>query len=106
MNHLPGKVELLCWKSCLQKFSSVHSHFFHGHCCHNHDCHFSHGYFSHGHGHHNHDIDQLASGEIEDMIETVDRNKDGKISYSEFRVIIVIVINKSFTSSIVKLYRL
>ena len=37
-------------------------------------------------------IDQLASGEIEDMIETVDRNKDGKISYSEFRVIIVIVI--------------
>ena len=26
------------------------------------------------------------------MIETVDRNKDGKISYSEFRVIIVIVI--------------
>ena len=37
-------------------------------------------------------IDQMASGEIEDMIETVDRNKDGKISYSEFRVIIVIVI--------------
>ena len=31
---------------------------------------------------------QLASGEIEDMIETVDRNKDGKISYSEFRVTI------------------
>ena len=33
---------------------------------------------------------QLASGEIEDMIETVDRNKDGKISYSEFRVTISI----------------
>ena len=35
-------------------------------------------------------IDQMASGEIEDMIETVDRNKDGKISYSEFRVKIYI----------------
>ena len=33
---------------------------------------------------------QLASGEIEDMIETVDRNKDGKISYSEFRVTICV----------------
>ena len=29
---------------------------------------------------------QVAFGEIDDMIETVDRNKDGKISYSEFRV--------------------
>ena len=37
-------------------------------------------------------IDQMASGEIEDMIETVDRNKDGKISYSEFRVIIIFLL--------------
>ena len=29
---------------------------------------------------------KVAFGEIDDMIETVDRNKDGKISYSEFRV--------------------
>merc|ERR1719500_1244365 len=34
----------------------------------------------------NHLPGKVASGEIEDMIETVDRNKDGKISYSEFRV--------------------
>ena len=29
---------------------------------------------------------QVGFGEIEAMIGTVDRNKDGKISYSEFRV--------------------
>ena len=29
---------------------------------------------------------EVAFGEIDDMIRTVDRNKDGKISYSEFRV--------------------
>ena len=40
-------------------------------------------------------IDQMASGEIEDMIETVDRNKDGKISYSEFRVIIISLLLRS-----------
>ena len=40
-------------------------------------------------------IDQMASGEIEDMIETVDRNKDGKISYSEFRVIIIVLLLRS-----------
>ena len=40
-------------------------------------------------------IDQMASGEIEDMIETVDRNKDGKISYSEFRVIIIFLLLRS-----------
>ena len=28
----------------------------------------------------------MGFGEIDDMITTVDRNKDGKISYSEFRV--------------------
>ena len=32
------------------------------------------------------DHHQVAFGEIDDMIRTVDRNKDGKISYSEFRV--------------------
>ena len=37
----------------------------------------------------------MASGEIEDMIETVDRNKDGKISYSEFRVIIISLLLRS-----------
>ena len=37
----------------------------------------------------------MASGEIEDMIETVDRNKDGKISYSEFRVIIIFLLLRS-----------
>ena len=42
-------------------------------------------------------IDQLASGEIEDMIETVDRNKDGKISYSEFRVTIIDIMKWIFT---------
>ena len=31
-------------------------------------------------------IVQVGFGEIEAMIRTVDRNKDGKISYSEFRV--------------------
>ena len=30
---------------------------------------------------------QVPVGEIESMIRTVDRNKDGKISYSEFRYI-------------------
>ena len=40
-------------------------------------------------------IDQMASGEIEDMIETVDRNKDGKISYSEFRVIFISLLLRS-----------
>ena len=29
---------------------------------------------------------ELENDEIEEMIEIVDRNKDGKISYSEFRV--------------------
>ena len=28
----------------------------------------------------------IGNKEIEDMINTVDKNKDGKISYSEFRV--------------------
>ena len=28
----------------------------------------------------------ISNKEIEDMINTVDKNKDGKISYSEFRV--------------------
>ena len=45
-------------------------------------------------------IDQLASGEIEDMIETVDRNKDGKISYSEFRVTIIDIMKWIFTHAI------
>ena len=76
MNHLPGKVELLF----VNLFISILI------------IHFSHDHFSH--------VvisimmDQLASGEIEDMIETVDRNKDGKISYSEFRVINSILIKK------------
>ena len=29
---------------------------------------------------------QIKFGEIKEMIETVDKNGDGKISYSEFRV--------------------
>ena len=32
------------------------------------------------------DDDDDQVGEIEEMISTVDRNQDGKISYSEFRV--------------------
>ena len=28
----------------------------------------------------------ISNSEIEDMINTVDKNQDGKISYSEFRV--------------------
>ena len=32
------------------------------------------------------DDDDEQVGEIEEMISTVDRNQDGKISYSEFRV--------------------
>ena len=32
------------------------------------------------------DDDDGQVGEIEEMISTVDRNQDGKISYSEFRV--------------------
>ena len=31
-------------------------------------------------------VGQITLSEIEDMITTVDKNKDGKISYSEFRV--------------------
>ena len=74
MNHLPGKVELL-----YVFIGVVIIHFSHDH--------FSHVVISIM-------MDQLASGEIEDMIETVDRNKDGKISYSEFRVINSILIKK------------
>ena len=29
---------------------------------------------------------QIKTSEIEEMIKTVDKNRDGKISYSEFRV--------------------
>ena len=38
---------------------------------------------------------QVGFGEIEAMIGTVDRNKDGKISYSEFRVIIIVLLLRS-----------
>ena len=31
---------------------------------------------------------EISNDEIEEMIYTVDRNKDGKISYSEFRVML------------------
>ena len=31
---------------------------------------------------------EISNDEIEEMIDTVDRNKDGKISYSEFRVML------------------
>ena len=72
MNHLPGKVKITSEMGHLVDVdgdvdgkSQLRS------------CHLS-------------DYPQLASGEIEDMIETVDRNKDGKISYSEFRVTIYI----------------
>ena len=40
--------------------------------------------------------EQIQISEIEEMIETVDKNGDGKISYSEFRVMmgaIPLVIN-------------
>merc|ERR1719474_1038493 len=50
----------------------------------------------------NHLPGKVASGEIEDMIETVDRNKDGKISYSEFRVMmggIPLLIHPTTTST-------
>lgn len=45
---------------------------------------------------------KVAFGEIDDMIETVDRNKDGKISYSEFRVMmggIPLLIHPTITST-------
>merc|ERR1719430_1188817 len=45
---------------------------------------------------------KVAFGEIDDMIETVDRNKDGKISYSEFRVMmggIPLLIHPTTTST-------
>ena len=35
---------------------------------------------------------QVPLGEIDTMINTVDRNKDGKISYSEFRWVLVLTI--------------
>ena len=31
-------------------------------------------------------VGKITLAEIEEMIQTVDKNKDGKISYSEFRV--------------------
>ena len=40
---------------------------------------------------------ELEPEEIEEMIEIVDRNKDGKISYSEFRVGIYRVVQKNVT---------
>ena len=36
---------------------------------------------------------QLEISEIEEMIDIVDRNKDGKISYSEFRVESLLIID-------------
>ena len=37
-----------------------------------------------------HLVGKITLSEIEDMITTVDKNKDGKMSYSEFRVRIFI----------------
>ena len=34
---------------------------------------------------------QVTYKEIDEMIKTVDKNGDGKINYSEFRVIIIII---------------
>ena len=40
-----------------------------------------------------HLVGKITLSEIEDMITTVDKNKDGKISYSEFRVSLLICQN-------------
>merc|ERR1711997_981259 len=50
-------------------------------------------------------VGQITLSEIEEMIRTVDKNKDGKISYSEFRVMlgaIPLVINDETMKAFMK----
>merc|ERR1711953_288456 len=50
-------------------------------------------------------VGQITLSEIEDMITTVDKNKDGKISYSEFRVMLgalPLVINDETMKAFIK----